>query len=462
MIRFCFFLLLSLFIVSGMPNNCINAQEAAKKDGNQTLTNDDSNAVIDLKLQSSEEKKNNIVPIQDLKGGVQKIEDEPEKQSALKSWVSGDHATGDWNGLRGKLEEHGVTLEVNYTNDSFLKMRGGLNNKTRLRPISLVDYGVTFDTEKLKLFPGGKIFILGQNIHGQGLTTNQVGDIQTLSSIDAPPLTQLGEYWYEQILLNNKIRVKLGKQDANSDFDALESSADFVGSSFTLIPTIPMPTYPCQGLGGAAFIEPVSWFNLKAGFFDGAADNRGLGMKSFFDGNDGYVTLVEAGIKPVIKKHPGNYILGYWHHSGDFDEITNSPNVRTFNSNNGLYATFEQMLYKENKNEEDNQGLNIQGQFGWSPSDRSEIARYYGVGLSYKGLIPKRTEDVTGFGLALANLSSRTKRIDSKKDETVLEFFHKIQLTPFFALQPDIQFIFNPGGNNKDSFVIGIRSVLNF
>lgn len=359
------------------------------------------------------------------------------------------------SGARDNLAKHGIIPRVEYVNDSFLKLRG-INNNKHVKSISLLDMSVSIDTEKLKLMPGGHLYISAQNIHGSRLSPNFIGDIQQISSIDAPVMMQLSEYWYEQSINNNKISIKLGKQDANCDFDSIKSSMDFLNSSFSQIPTIPMPTYPDQGLGAAAFVKPNKLFNIKTGFFDGELNGGTSGFDTFFDSKGGHFTIVEAGLTPKIKNLPGNYIAGYWYHSGSIREI--SANPRTFGSNYGLYTSFEQSIYKEKKTESDTQGLYVQAQFGWSPSDRNEIARYYGTSITYQGLISGRNKDVCGLGVAIADLSSRTQ----KQNETALEAFYKIQITPWLAIQPDAQLVFNPGGDNKNAFLLGIRTFISF
>jgi len=38
-----------------------------------------------------------------------------------------------------------------------------------------------------------------------------------------------------------------------------------------------------------------------------------------------------------------------------------------------------------------------------------------------------------------------------------IELFYKAQLTPYIMVQPDLQYIVNPGGENRDAFVGGLR-----
>lgn len=408
-----------------------------------------------IKLESN----GKIIPVQDLKGTLSKDEIK-DKESALKSWLNGDYATGDWKGLRTKLEEKGITLDAEYVNDNFLKIRGGLNNKNPLKYQGLINTSLEIDTGKIGLWKGGKLFTNFANLHGTGLTNNYVDDLQIISNIDAQSHAQLIEYWYEQSLLNDHIKVKVGQHDANVDFCALEDAGDYINSSFGLIPNIPIPAYPATGLGVSTIISPNKLVDLKYGFFDGDSQIGTNTFKTAFDGENGAVHITEIAFKPEIKGHQGNYIAGYWLHTGNVDEITDSEDVRTYKHNQGFYTAFDQKIFNEKNDNE--QGLSIIGQFGWTPSDRNEIARYYGAGLKYTGLLPKRNMDVTGIGTAIADVSDRYKSIDGRTQETVLELFHKIQLTNWLAFQPSMQCIFNPGGNGKNAFAMGIRSIITF
>ena len=64
-----------------------------------------------------------------------------------------------------------------------------------------------------------------------------------LQNADADGRTQIAELWYQQLFLDQKVRVKVGK-DANSEFAVPQNGVAFLNSSFGHSPTIAMPTYP--------------------------------------------------------------------------------------------------------------------------------------------------------------------------------------------------------------------------
>lgn len=354
------------------------------------------------------------------------------------------------------LAENGVIIEIGQTNDTLMNIGGLLREKTNLRSLSLVDYSTTFDTEKLGLWEGGTAFVLGQTIYGKGLSGGILGDLQGVSSINADSRTQLSEFWYEQKLFNNGLRVATGKTDANAEFGILPITEDFLGSSFTLSPNIPMPSYPDQALGVWGEITPCDLVSFKAGIFDGSAQGQDFGFRTAFNTN-GYITLVQGELRPSLNNHEGNIIFGYWNHSGSLETIGTSD-VHITRNNYGIYTEFQQQLFKEN--DQDDQGLSLFGQFSWAPANRNEIARYYGAGATYTGLFPKREQDTLGVGLALADLSHRHKTLNSLKNEAVIELFYKFVLNEVLALQPDFQIVINTGGSKKTSFALGLRSII--
>ncbi|MEI7473705.1 MAG: carbohydrate porin [bacterium] len=412
---------------------------------------------IDLNS-TGESKDKNIIPILELKGGVNK-----EHPSAIKSWLTGNYFSGDWMGLRTNLEEHGINLQANYIFDSFGKTRGGLTNKNHSSVYGLLDSTLTIDTEKLHLIKGGIIGTRFQVKHGNGLSNDFVGDYQGYDNYDGDKIVQLSEYWYEQRLFKDYLKVKIGKQDANNDFCALSSGFNMMNSSFSFMPNIPLPSYPIQALGVVTTISPTDWLSFRHGVFDGESKINSLGFNTAFNGKGNIFNIEEIAVTPTIKGYRGKYMVGLWNHSGNTDEITASDQVKTYNQNYGNYVGFEQMIYKENKDCDDDQGATILGQYSWAPVNRNEIPIYYGLGLQYKGLIPKRNNDVFLTGVAIAKLNPRLRDIDERRGcETAYDTSYKIQLTPWCALQPDMQVIFHPNGQEKTAWLLGLRTLFTF
>lgn len=408
----------------------------------------------------------NIVPVLDLKGGVQ--QQEIKKETPLEIWLHEDYATGNWGGLRSKLEEHGVTISGSYMTTVHTKSRhGGLLYKRGTSYHGLLNTAVEFDTQKMGLYPGGKLFVLFQNVHGKGLSEKYIGDTFIYNNVDAGKrTTQLSEYWYEQGFLDDKFKLKIGKQDANCEFQALDKGFEFINSGFNFIPNSAVPAYPNAAMGLTATIQPTDDIYVKYGFYDGQAVGSESGFNTIFHNGDTYKHYGEIGVTPDFKGHPGKYIIGTWYNSENVDELLSTEATDAgvepglYTSNHGFYTEFEQMIFKEKiDNEEDDQGLTLIGQYSWAPPHKNEMTKYFGTAISYKGLIPKRDNDTLGVGINFANFS---KRLGHIKGESVLEVFYKMALTPWLYIQPDFQLINKPYNADRSVIVFGIRTNIDF
>jgi len=408
--------------------------------------------------------------------GPTKVTEELRTENGFdKSWLEWEHMTGDWGGARPWLDEHGITFEMDYTADMFYNMHGGLNTSDADQYRGVLNIGLTLDTELMGLWEGGTFFLGFQQIHGTDITERHVGDIQALNNNDAPDRTQLAEFWYEHSLFDGKWRIKLGKMDANADFCYVDYGGELMNSSAGINPIIPMPQYPDPSLGIATFIEPIDWFYLAAGVYDGKYDEMGTGERTGFDtafhGRNDSFTVVELGLLPTFsigeQELPGAYRVGGWYQSGDWDVFFNDLGgrlpARTHRGNAGVYLNFDQMAYRENPEiEDDEQGLGAFFQFAWAPSAYNEISQYYGFGGRYVGLVPTRDADITGLGVFHVSLSGRVQELEDRHSETAIEFFHKLQLTEFISIKPDMQYIINPGGDGHDAIAAGLRFEFTF
>ncbi len=348
-----------------------------------------------------------------------------------------------------------LSAEYIYTGEVFTNTRGGLNTRRATRYRGNFDLLVLADLDAAEFAPGGKVFLHGQTGHGQGLTRDDVGDFQVLSDIDAHDFVQMSEFWWERQWFDGFITTRLGKRDANEDFAIVDMASDFINSSFTLHPTIPMPTFPDPSMAATVFVHLSDQLVLKAGVWDGEPDGRNWG----FSGTGVVFSMYEMEYHYRLwDRLPGELHFGLWHHSGDWPDLA-PGSERVFSGNLGVNGEIAQMLYVEpdanNSGDNSNgRGLGVFFQTAWAPRDRNEATEYYGGGLIYRGLLRRRESDVLGVGVAHIRLSPR---LPGLTHETAVELFYKAQVNPWFTIQPDMQFIANPGGAGRDALVVGMR-----
>ena len=153
---------------------------------------------------------------------------------------------------------------------------------------------------------------------------------------------------------------------------------------------------------------------------------------------------------------PQNAISRIEKNDGKYDSFNNS----TEHNNYGFYAGFEQKL--TDRFEDKSGGLSAFGQFGYARNSINAVPYYFGAGLVFKGITKRRKEDSVGIAFGWHQFDRQLHKVENRTAEKVIELFYKIKLTEYLFIQPDIQYIIKPGGNNKNAFAVGLRSIIVF
>lgn len=354
-----------------------------------------------------------------------------------------------------------LTAEAIYTGEVFTNTRGGLNTNRATRYRGNLDLTLNGDLEELFGIPGASFFVYGGSVHGESLSIRDLGDWQLASNIDPFPhvqLTQLHEAWWRQEFWDGRLYFKLGRQDANADFGFADLGGDFVNSSFVTMPTIPLNVWPAQSLGASGFLNVTDNLTVGAGVYE--SNKFTLYWGDAVPGERGVMAMSHVEWRTQVgseQQLPGTWRVGAWLDTSDWGEITTAPGGRVFGNNYGFWFCGDQMLWKEQADSEDEQGLGAFFEFGWAPGDRNYVDEYYGAGLVYRGALPGRDQDTLGVGVADVRFGQQTFDRDGYDYETAIELFYKAQITDFISLQPDVQYIANPGGYGRDSVFAGVR-----
>ncbi len=376
----------------------------------------------------------------------------PER-SAFRTWAEGDRATGDWGGVRSDLTEHGVTVDLSYSVELFLQTSRLVRGEQGVAVLGHADAALTVETEKLGLWRGGKLYVLGQSTHGVGINTF-VGSATSVSNLEAEePFTQLTELFYEHSLFDDRLVMRVGKQDANRDFGTPRYGGNFLNNNFGMYPTTPLPSYPTTGLGAVLVVKPLSWLSVKAAVYEGSPAVGSFGIDSALAEGAG-VTAV-AGLAADHRfgeahRSGGTTSLGVWHRWGELPAVGESPDAETFSTSWGLFVQNDEQLFAHPEDAKNASGLTLITRFAWSQPDRTEIALYGGASLAWHGLGP-RDNDTVGIGFGAFTVAGRGV-------ESFVEAFYKLRLTNFFSLQPDVMFYRRPGGDGPNALVCGVRA----
>lgn len=367
-----------------------------------------------------------------------------------------NHLFGDLGGLRSKLSESGLEIESILTYDAIANVDGGVKRGEAY--LGNYDLTATLDTEKAGFWNGGTVFVYALGSWGDALA-DLVGDYQFSSNIQSPQSIKIYEAWVNQDFRDGRLSVLFGLHDYISEYGILEYASGLINSSFGLsadIAQVGPSTLPSTSLAARIRLVPVENSYLQFAVYDGVPgdpnNSRGTHVKLSVD--DGLFYGIEGGFLGADGEDYFKLALGAWHHTTDFENFAGA----LVNNNSGIYLLGERKLFSE---EDSEQGLGGFIQLGFADSSNNQIAQYFGAGLSYKGLFPGREADALSVGVAHARNGDeyRLAETSAERAETALELNYRIELAPYFAITPDVQYIINPSSDPEldNATVIGAR-----
>jgi porin len=386
--------------------------------------------------------------------------------------------TDELLGVGSSLESSGVDFSLSMTNIYQLNAKGGQSTHRRQgRWSGSYDLEMTADLQKLLGVENAELYMLAEGTWSRrDIDQTSVGSAFGVNGDFAPrEAFNIIEFWYQQSYFEQTLKLRLGKLDMTGGFEcrgcavsfdgnayANDENTQFLNSALVNNPTIPFPDY---GLGAIVYWNPVEHWYLSAGAADAQADRRETGFNTTFAGEDYFVYMAETGLTPQLDSAngplQGAYRAGLWY---DPQPKSHSDADRLYRDDTGMYLSFDQALTKENRLEDDAQGLGTFFRYGYAPSRSNDISQFYSAGLQYQGLFCGRDRDVLGLGYAHGAFSDRADTAYSQDYESVIEMYYSAVMSPWMTLSPSVQYVSNPGGDEsaKDAVVAGIRVLITF
>ncbi|BAT60066.1 porin B precursor [Variibacter gotjawalensis] len=408
------------------------------------------------------------------------------------------------------LAERGFTYGGIYTGETMSNLAGGLKRGTVYQGKGEGFIGLDFD--KFTNWRGLSFFANAFQINGTGgISRNLVGNIQTISNIEALSTTRLSEMWFEQKFFNDTMTIRAGQLVSDTEFFYSKVSEFFPTSDWPAITAVNWPSggpaYPLSTPGVRIKIDPNPNLSWLTAVFNG--DPAGPGpldpeIKNShginFRMNDAPVVISELIYRYNQGKDDkglsGNIKLGAWYHSGQFDsqrfasdgrllaDPTSTGVAKRLRGNQGIYTVVEQQLYRPQGGDADS-GINTFLRASVNPSDRNLIAAYLDGGIVFSGFIPGRPNDKFGASFLYSKFSGQAAAYDRDfgfytgqivpvhSSELSFELAYMIQMKPWWTLQPDFQYVIRPSGiptNNyepsigplKNASIFTIRSVMKY
>jgi porin len=339
-------------------------------------------------------------------------------------------------------------LGASWTGDFATVASGGLERGDRhMGLVALTfDDGFVFKGREISLH------LSAHHVYGGGFSQYQVGDLQTVSNIDADDGTRLLEAWVDVPLTANT-SVLLGRYDLNSEFDAIEPAGLFIASSQGIGPDISQ-----TGAAGPS-IFPRTAFGVRlqrqhrgGGILRGAA----LDVEASAEADSGGVPFAGGAMLMLEYEFPlqsARIRTGAWRFT---QTRTGMSDPQERDSEYGGYASVEREL-----------GTNFvaYGRFGMANAKVSRIGLYAGGGVVHTGgLLPGR-DDAIGFAFGYARNGSgyddamRAAGVAVTSGEQAYELTWRIPCGAHLVLQPDVQYVVDPDSSPDigDALVLLLR-----
>jgi porin len=369
----------------------------------------------------------------------------------------------------------GITVEFAYTADFANIVAGGaergfsyLDNVDLKASLAL---GTVLGWEGATAF----FYVLGNN----GSSPSELaGDLQTLSNLDAPDTWKLYEAWLEQELASGRLSLKAGLYDLNSEFDVIETGGLFMNSSHGIGPDLSQTgengpsIFPTTSLAmrvRASLSESVQFSVAALDAVPGDVGDPG-GTHVSWTGEEGLLIASEFAFYTARDGEEGGtkIALGAYFYTSQTDRLQAAPasGATPTSKNHGMYVLGERSLYRTGE------GRGLSGFFraGVADTDLNQIGTYLGTGLVYTGLF--RFGEPDQLGLAVGHARNGSVFIDSEssqgrsndKAETAIELAYSAPLTQWLTVQPDVQYIINPGTdpNLDNALVLSVRTTITF
>jgi porin len=420
-----------------------------------------------------------------------------------------DTLTGDWAGLRTRLDQAGVRLELQEQRELWSNLAGGLRTGTVYN--GLTTASVTVNLEKIIGWTGATFFADAYQIHGSGPSVNLLGNLQTVSNIEAARDTKLYQLWVEQVLFGGRLTIRVGQEGANDQMMNTDYSGLFLNGSFGFpglaAADLPSggPNYPIATPFVRVQYKATDRITLVGAAFNSDPAPPGTGDPQLRDKGGtafrlnshalvfGELWYAAGHADDERNGLPGTYKLGAWYDSSHYsDQLLDTTGhslanpassgiPRSHSTNFAVYGIVDQMVWRNPRDPKESMGLFLQIMGGPAQFNLSNV--YVEAGMNWMSPFEGRTDDIFGLAVAWLGISSVKRRLGEdmifyssrgvpyRSNETVIEAIYQLQVTPWWTLEPDLQIVINPGGGIPsvagakplgNAVISGVRAIIKF
>jgi porin len=372
------------------------------------------------------------------------------------------------------LSDHVVAWKLIYYGETLGNLSGGLAQGAIYEGMAKVGVGVNL--EKLAGLEEAVLYADAIYPHGNSVTQKYTGDFNTVSNIDTTDGIRLYKLWLQKAFDDEKWSVRVGQIAADKECFVSDGASLYLNNAFGTFPTfssnIPGPIFPLSALGTRVHWAPSEAFSVVTMFFSGdvgSATSNPHNVNWQFQGRNGVLGLTEMAYHTNQGDDstglPGTFKLGGYYDSKAFPDQTG---VGSEHGDYGVYAMADQLLYRAPTDPEgDPRGLGSFVRAGVAPQSETNVVTFdLETGLNYAGLLRIRPRDITGIGFAFTRFGNPYVKANegTGNHESIVELTDLVVLSEHSTLQPDVQYIANPGGLGglHDAWVGGLRFTVSY
>jgi porin len=332
------------------------------------------------------------------------------------------------------------------------------------------------------------------NNSGTSLSRNYVGNNFPIQLADvASPHPRLTYLSYTQALFDNGLSIRVGRLTLNSvygeEFAASPYFKAFTSVGVDLVPQgifLNAPGafgYPLATWGARVKVEPIAPFYAMVGAYNGDPDiKEGDHHGGDFSLHGPPFVIGEVGFRRNYgrdtKGLPGNLKLGAYFNGGGaqvFGSGLAGQAHETEQGRKGFYVLGDHALARWGDPAQ-KRHLGVFAAFVGAPDQRvNPVPYFFDAGLVAHGFLPSRPRDFAGLAVVYGSYSRDLRHAEElqavtdpttsvQSREMTLELSYGCTVRPGLRVQPSLQYIVNPGGNEAipNALAIGVNLVFEF
>ncbi len=359
--------------------------------------------------------------------------------------------------LRKKLAEDGIDFIAHYISQTASNTSGVHGTGTAYA--QQVDFGVSFDLDKLGVWPDAIARYAMTDRAGRNLTDRTGGYFPYQSIFGQGQNLRFNEISVEKFLYSKELALKVGFYPMGNDFAQLPYLCNFTndalcGHPITLFDNSAWADAPAGRWTGRVKWHITDELQLQAAAVDANPlyTLRQDGFKLNFSGNIGVIAPIE--VKYQIGKNPGDY--GGTYNLGAYYDSSAAPNLanpKEFDEGRyGLYLEAAQQIIKWGPRRLE--GLALFGVFTVSDQNTAKFKNDYEAGFASRGVFPGRELDLLSLGWVRTTINPRfqfqleTAGLPIQTSEQLVELNYAFQLTPSLFFRPGVQYDIRPGATS--------------